>query len=68
LWQGDTEHSRVFSGPYEPSNEQVLGHVADMIAEGLAALHGASTPAAAFFILHEPRTPSLDTASLFSLD
>jgi hypothetical protein len=41
MWQSDREHDPVFSGQYDPSIETFVGHVADMLAEGLAALHGA---------------------------
>jgi hypothetical protein len=43
-WQGDGYHSHVFVAPYEPSSGPVIGHVADMLAEGLRALNHAPCP------------------------
>lgn len=67
MWQGNNEQSRVFAATHEASREPVIGHVADMLTEGLRGLHGAPTPTVAF-IPHGRRTPSLDAESLFSLD
>jgi hypothetical protein len=44
LWQSDGDSARVFSAPYDPCREPLIGHVADMIAEGLGALLDTAVP------------------------
>jgi len=44
MWQGDSDSNPVFHAPYDATREPVIGHVADMLAEGLRALNDAPCP------------------------